>query len=109
MQQYGERQYNDLFYSSPLRREQPVHRSPLRPHPPYVPSAQPRPIGSAPPAYSPQPNSRNTSECSTVKSWTEDGSSTPTKQTTRMNVSTNNRSRVTPASPPDKEAPSKTH
>ena len=49
------------------------------------------PTGSAPKACSPQPNSRNASKCTAAPSRTgpRPESSTPTRQTTRMNGSTN--------------------
>jgi DNA invertase Pin-like site-specific DNA recombinase len=66
------------------------------------------PTGSAPKACSPQLNSPNASQCTPAPSRVGPRleSSTPTRQTTRMNVSTNHRSSTIPASLHDKAAPS---
>ncbi len=64
--------------------------------------------GCAPKACSPPTNSRSTSECTAAPSRAgpRPESSTPTRQTTRTSASTNHPPPATPASPPDKAAPS---
>ena len=91
---------------SPLRREQTVHRSASSCTSAASTIYPATPIGSAPKACSPQPNSRNASQCTPAPSRTgpRPESSTPTRQTTRTNGSTNHPSPVIPTSPPDKAA-----